>query len=141
ARREPHAPRQPRGTGAEAIIPAATRVELADQVEEPRGGGVEVRGQLGDLVAQSVQFPDWLTWGAKGGVHRRFSFALRRIYTPVSEPSGRRDKRRLRQDPHFLRRSTQGDVSGLLGTAGWEFTRHCRHAATARAGAVKRYFP
>ena len=32
-------------------------VELADEVEQPRGGGVEVRRQLGDLVAKSFELP------------------------------------------------------------------------------------
>ncbi len=39
-----------------AHLDAATaRVELADQIEQARGGGVEVPGQLGDLVAQPIE--------------------------------------------------------------------------------------
>jgi hypothetical protein len=34
---------------------ALGRVEGADQLEQARGGGVEVGGQLGDLVAELVQ--------------------------------------------------------------------------------------
>jgi hypothetical protein len=52
---EPHSPAQPRGAGAKARVPSSSRVELPDQGEEARGGGVEVRGQLGDLVAEPVQ--------------------------------------------------------------------------------------
>jgi len=52
---EPHPPAQPGGAGAESGVPALSGVELADEIEEARGRGVEVRRQLGDLVAQSVQ--------------------------------------------------------------------------------------
>ena len=55
---EADAPAQPVGAGAEAVAPAAAGVELADEVEQAGGGGVEVRGQLGDLVAQPVQLRD-----------------------------------------------------------------------------------
>jgi hypothetical protein len=48
---EPHPPGEPRGAGAEARVPTASGIELPDHGEKPRGGGVEVRGQLGDLVA------------------------------------------------------------------------------------------
>jgi hypothetical protein len=36
------------------VTPAATRVELADELEQPRGGRVEVRRELGDFIAQTV---------------------------------------------------------------------------------------
>jgi hypothetical protein len=49
---EPHPPGR---AGAEARVPAAARVECSDEIEQARGGGVEVRGQLGDLVAEPVQ--------------------------------------------------------------------------------------
>src|SRR5438309_10312070 len=52
---EPHAPRQPLGAGAEAVAPAAARIELADEVEEACGRGVEMSRQLGDLVTQSIE--------------------------------------------------------------------------------------
>ena len=52
---EADAPGEPGGTGAEAVIPAAAGVELADEVEQAGGGGLEVRGELGDLVAQAVE--------------------------------------------------------------------------------------
>jgi hypothetical protein len=57
---EPHAPAEPVGTGAEAGVPAAAGVELADEIEEAGGGGLEVRGQVGDLVAQPVELRDGL---------------------------------------------------------------------------------
>jgi len=48
---EADAPREPRGARAEAGVPPVARVELADEIEESRGGGVEVCGQLGNLIA------------------------------------------------------------------------------------------
>jgi hypothetical protein len=41
--------------GPEAVVPAATRVEFSDEVEQARAGGFEVRRQLGDLVGQPIQ--------------------------------------------------------------------------------------
>jgi hypothetical protein len=34
-------------------VPAAVDVELAEERRQPRGGGVELSGQLGDLVAEA----------------------------------------------------------------------------------------
>src|SRR5882762_905839 len=65
ARVEPDAPGQPGGARAEPVAPAAVRVEVADEVEQMSGGGIEVGGQLGDLVAEAIQ---------KVGIHRRVSF-------------------------------------------------------------------
>ena len=63
---EPHPPGEPGGAGAEARVPSPSRVELTDQGEQTRGGGVKVRGQLGDLVAEPVQLRDRMSGG-----HRR----------------------------------------------------------------------
>jgi hypothetical protein len=49
-------PRQPRRARAEPVVPAVASVELTDEVEEVRGGRVEMRGQLRNLVAEPVQF-------------------------------------------------------------------------------------
>jgi hypothetical protein len=49
--RESHAPGQPGGAGAEAVAPAATSIKLTDQIEEAGSRRIEMRGQLGDLVA------------------------------------------------------------------------------------------
>ncbi len=51
-------PAQPVGAGAEPVTPAAAGIELADEVEEAGGGGLEMRRQLGDLIAEPVQFRD-----------------------------------------------------------------------------------
>ncbi len=60
---EPHPPAEPLGAGAKAGVPASPGVEGPDQVEEAGGGGLQVRRQLGDLVAEPVQFarraPAW----------------------------------------------------------------------------------
>ena len=88
---EPDAPGQPRGAGSEAGVPAAPGIELADEIEQARGGGVEVRGQLGDLVTQAIQL---------GGGRQRDGKARRinrhgdgplvgRLYTANSRPPGR----------------------------------------------------
>src|SRR5262249_25061434 len=52
---QPHSSREPSGAGAETRVPTTAGIKLADQVEEPRGGGVEMGGELGDLVAEAVQ--------------------------------------------------------------------------------------
>ena len=52
---EPHPPAQPGRAGPEAPVPSRPRVELPDEGQKMRGGGVEMRGQLGDLVAKSIE--------------------------------------------------------------------------------------
>ena len=82
---EPDAPRQPRGTRAKAGIPAVTGIELADQIQQSRNGGIEVGGQLSDLVAEAIQLRggangrlnDGLEADARRSVHRRLLFTLR----------------------------------------------------------------
>ena len=54
----PDPPAEPLGTGTETVVPAAARVELADQLEQSRGRGVEVGGQLGDLVTETIELSD-----------------------------------------------------------------------------------
>jgi len=60
---EPYPPGEPLCARAEARVPTRPRVELADQVEKPRGRGVEVRRQLGDLVAQPVELCNTIVRG------------------------------------------------------------------------------
>jgi len=45
-------------TREEAVVPAAAGIEVTDEVEQPRGGGIEMRGQLGDLVTDPVELDD-----------------------------------------------------------------------------------
>jgi hypothetical protein len=52
AGRVPDAPAQPVRARFEAVAPAPARVELADEIQQPRGRGFEVCGQLGYFVAQ-----------------------------------------------------------------------------------------
>src|SRR5438034_6794057 len=58
---------------------------------------------------------------------------LGRLYTRVSEPSGRRAKRRSPADRQFCDERIRDGFSGFLWTAGAVFTRCCSHAATAYA--------
>src|SRR5207245_545141 len=53
ARVEADAPAQPVGARAEAVAPALARVELADEIQKSRGGGFEVRREVGDLVPEA----------------------------------------------------------------------------------------
>src|SRR5207247_3357461 len=88
ARGEPHAPRQPLRTRAQAVAPPAAGVELADQIEQAAGGGVEVGRQLGDLVAKSIQLLDRLGRGndaERADFHERVPLPLGRLYTLLSE--------------------------------------------------------
>jgi len=55
---EPHAPGEPGGAGTETRVPSPAGVELTNQIEQARGGRVEVGGQLGDLVTEPVQLCD-----------------------------------------------------------------------------------
>jgi hypothetical protein len=87
------APRQPVGAGAEAGVPAGARVELADEVEQAGGGGVEVSGELGDLVAEAIQI--------RGG-HRHFP-PVSRLYTAIFEPRSRLEDERSGRNPGFSR--------------------------------------
>ena len=60
-----HPPAQPGRAGAESGVPASARIELTDQIEEASGNGLDVRGHLGDLVAQPVQFRDAIRGGGE----------------------------------------------------------------------------
>src|SRR5262245_22700416 len=55
ARIQAHPPGEPGGAGAEARVPPAAGVELAEQVEETGSGRIEVGGELSDLIAEAVQ--------------------------------------------------------------------------------------
>jgi hypothetical protein len=59
-------PGKPVGAGAEAGVPATSRVEVPDQGEQARGGGVEMGGQLGDLVTEAVS--SWTRCGETSSV-------------------------------------------------------------------------
>ena len=55
---EPHAPGEPGGARAESVVPAASRVELADEIEQARGRRFEMGRQLGNLVSQPIKCCD-----------------------------------------------------------------------------------
>jgi len=79
------------GARGEAVVPAGARVELADEVEQARGGGFEVCGELGDLVARrSVSAIDsgvGMTWS--GPISMAKSSLLGRLYPWISDPPPR----------------------------------------------------
>jgi len=66
---EAHAPAEPLCAGAAAVGPAPARVELADQGEEPGGGGVEVSREHGDLVTEPVEVGRGRGHGRRREVH------------------------------------------------------------------------
>jgi len=80
--------------------PAAPGIEVTDQIQQARGGGVEVGGQLGDLVAEAAQLrgaasggsDHGLDAGAKIGVHRQLlccsSPTLHRNFRALPAPRG-----------------------------------------------------
>ena len=55
---EPHAPAQPGRARAESGVPALAGVEFADELQQASGGGVEVGRQLGDLIAESIEWSE-----------------------------------------------------------------------------------
>ena len=97
---ESHPPPQPGGAGAEAGIPAPAGIELAEQGEEACGRGLEVRRQLGDLIAQSIQFCDTLMIDADSqrvdlhGVLPSAGATVHLDYRAIREPQGREIPRR-----------------------------------------------
>ena len=106
ARVEPDAPGEPGGAGAEARVPAAAGVELADQGEQARGGGVEMRRQLGDLVTKSIQLRSGLQRSGNVGrakfheFHVRASpYLLGRLYTRVFATPWSLQDGRSRREP------------------------------------------
>jgi hypothetical protein len=54
ARIEAHSPGQPIGAGAEAGPPSAAVVEVADESQEPGERSVDLCGEGGDLVAETL---------------------------------------------------------------------------------------
>jgi hypothetical protein len=84
AQLEPDTPGEPVGARVKPIAPAAARVELPDEVEQPRSSGVEMRGEPGDLIAESLELNVVrMSWedARTIDVHRRF--ASRRLYWHV----------------------------------------------------------
>ena len=53
------APAQPVGARLEAHGPALSLVELTDQHQQTVGGGIDVGGEFGDLVAESLEVGEW----------------------------------------------------------------------------------
>jgi len=99
---EPDAPREPRSARGEAVAPAAAGVELADEIEQARGGGVEVGGELGDLVAEPLELHDVRRGRddlASAEVHRRVLHGSAPTLHPAFRPSPTPTGRTIRDDP------------------------------------------
>ena len=77
------------GAGAEAIAPTAAGVELADEVEQARSDGFEVRRELGIRI------------GVRASMFMLNRLRLSRLYTAISEAPAWRNARRSRRDPSF----------------------------------------
>ena len=52
---ETDAPRQPLGAGAKAVVPTGAGVKVADEIQEASARGIEMHGELGDLVTQAIE--------------------------------------------------------------------------------------
>src|SRR5262249_20864775 len=52
---ETHAVGEPRGTRAEAVVPALADIELTDEIEQAHGGCVEMNREHRDLIAQLLE--------------------------------------------------------------------------------------
>jgi len=103
---EPYPPGEPGGAGAKPRVPPSPGVECADQIEQARGRGVEVRGQLGDLVAEAVQLRGRMLRRWPGDLHGEsppsIERTLHRGFRAIGERPGRRSRARNAFDsgPH-----------------------------------------
>ena len=77
------APRQPLGTRFEAIGPASANVEVTNEVEHAGRGHFNVRGQQGNLVAQTFQFLDL----GNSKTNQQIMFALTKISRTIGAAS------------------------------------------------------
>src|SRR4030095_5298658 len=87
------APGEPLRAGAKTVVPAAQDIELANQVQQASSRGIEMHGQLGDLVTQALQRAE----------NYREPPSMGRLYTGVSRPPGRCVSVRLRPLRAFSR--------------------------------------
>src|SRR5437899_7108735 len=135
ARVEPDAPGQPRGARAESVAPAAARVEVADEVEQVSGGGVEVGGQLGDLVAEPLELHD-----VRRGRYEGRSVDVHRRVLHSSAPTLHRDFRLFAAPPRqaiaqrsmsFRDNASRTPLAASVRPAGQPSTNRCRLAAIA----------
>ena len=133
-----YAPAQPLGAGAGAV-PAAAGVELAEQVEQPGGGGVEVGRELGDLVAEAVQFRDARM---RRHEHGNMQSLLPELYhpnfeAPGSPQDGARERGIVFDSAPAARRageSTRG--AGLAGAQDYDARKASPKACQAESAAT-----
>ena len=129
---EAHPPAQPLRARAEPGVPAAAGVELADEVEQPRGGGVQVRRQLGNLVAEPVQIHHRVFHGAS-------PLGYATSLTPRISGSGDRPGAAIRKS-EMIRRDHTPDrqAEGTTGRAGGHRGRVIWLRGASSGEAVKR---
>jgi hypothetical protein len=65
---------------ASAVVPAIARIELADELEQAGARGIEVGGELGDLVAKALELDE--TWVSRNHVHEEFPLCSEETLTP-----------------------------------------------------------
>src|SRR5438445_7282794 len=92
---EPDAPGQPRSARVEPVAAAAACVELTDEVEKPPGGGIEVAGQLGDLVAETIHLSGAASGGFDHGIDADAKIAVHGRLLRWSAPTLHHDFRGL----------------------------------------------
>jgi hypothetical protein len=132
---EPHPPGEPRRAGAEARVPAAPRVEGADQVEQAGRGGIEVRRQLGDLVAEPVERGDVIRgrnerWQAD--VHGESSFCWSDSTPWISAPLGPPRTGASDTGNHFRSARARPPTGGPVPAAGRPFVDRGRRMTSVR---------
>ena len=138
---EADAPAEPGGAGGEAGVPAAAGVELADEGEQPGGRGVEVRGQLGDLVAQAVQVGERMLRGGdglRGDRHGEPSFSGRTLHLECWEAGERPRSASVRGGVIFQCRVAERAPRRRRARSARRFPRAVARAAALGAESVKR---
>ena len=85
ARVESHAPAEPLGARLESGVPATALVELADQIQQARGRCLEMRGELGDLVAEAIECRV-VDGAGREGFHGRAPFVGATLHPGFGQP-------------------------------------------------------
>jgi hypothetical protein len=128
---EADAPGEPGGAGAEAVCPAAASIELSDEIEKASGGGIEMRRQLGDLVANPIE--------ASGGsvgcadIHGESPFCWGDTTRESRGHLGDATRRDRGGDPRFSRRGIRSGGHASPRSAGVGTTPRRRLGAVARS--------
>jgi len=137
---ESHPPAEPLGAGPEARVPSAPGVELADQGEQACGGGVEVCGQLGDLVAEPIELRDgWRRreYGECVDRHGEPSFGCRDSTPWFSSALGARETNDLGTRNDFWSALARPRTGGAWAATGPALAKGSRPRTSSRPGACQ----